>query len=90
MNRIKKWLIANGIDFVEGKGITIYLSDEKYWINGFEESMPYRESFYIHQNTYKEYLVEETIGYNRGLTVKRSSQSKAIIEYLESRLLAEV
>ena len=90
MNKIKKWLDINGIKYTytekgNSKYIDIILENGCVWVNGFNESMTYDKVMRIYQDTYKNYVVTETYGYNLTKTIKKNTKADVIIEALKER-----
>ena len=90
MNKVKKWLDANGIQYTytekgNSKYIDIILESGCVWVNGFNENMYYDKSIRIYQDTYKNYVITETYDYNLTKTIKKNTKADIIIEALEER-----
>lgn len=90
INKIKKWLELNNIKYtykVEGnnKYMDIILESGCIWENGFNEAMTYNKSIRIYQDTYKNYVITETYGYNLTKTIKKNTKADIIIEALKKR-----
>lgn len=91
MNKIKKWLDENGIQYTftdkgTNKYITILLESGCVWVNGFGENMYYDRKISIHQDTYKNFEVTEQIGYNRFNRIAKSTKQDNIVKALTERL----
>jgi len=88
LKNIKKWLINNNIEFeIVNNYIVIYKEKNCCWINGYNEKMYYDKKISIYQNTYKEYIIGETIGYNLGGKIYQSGKQTNIIEFLNKKLI---
>lgn len=90
MNKIKKWLEAQGIKFEYidervNKYIVIVLEKDCVWINGYGEPMKYDHKITIAQNTYKTYGVSEKTGYSRYESLGHSTRANDIIDILQKR-----
>ena len=87
MNTIIKFLKENNINFIENKKrITITLENNCVWINGYGEKMYYNKTINIIKDTYANYILTETMGYNKTKTLLKATKQSKIIDGLKIRL----
>ena len=89
MNKIIKALEEKGIKYIVDKKGNIIIELEKncIWINGYNEEMKYNKQVSIHKDTYKNYIMGETTGYNLSKTIAKSTKQDNIINAINERFL---
>lgn len=89
MSKIIKWLKENRIDFEQVREgcVVILLEKDCVWVNGFGEEMKYDKRIAVYKNTYNDYIITETVGYNRTEKLFHGTRAKDAIKVLKERLV---
>ena len=87
MTKIRALLEANGIEYeTKNEYLVIMLEKDCIWVNGFGEDMHYDKKLSIHKNTYGDYIIMETTGYNQSKKLFWGTRQANAIEVLRKRL----
>lgn len=89
MSKIIKWLKEHGIDFEQVREgcVKILLENDCVWVNGFGEEMKYDKGIAVYKNTYNDYIITETVGYNRISKMFHGTRANDAIKVLKERLV---
>lgn len=90
MKKVIKWFLENDIEIETRDGhtnteVTVTIEKDCEWVNGLNEVLKYNKGLRVYQDTYKNYYVVETTGYNMTHTLVKTTKATDVINTLEKR-----